>query len=244
MKRRLFIAALFLLVGAVVNVLVAWGCAASPQRMVATRWKPLTSAHVVPAQWMRSERSDGEWSSKFERDLTGVGISVAILAMKEDGGRWPDYVSPRPSRIVFVTSAGWPLPTLTCAGRLDPEQGIIGSWVTRREQRSCAVALPGPWYEGAPQREQFSPNYVPQLPVRPLWAGFAVNTLCYVGGAWVIAVGPSAIRRMVRRRRGLCAKCGYDLDGLAAAPDGCTVCPECGAAWRLSTPTAASASPR
>ncbi len=32
---------------------------------------------------------------------------------------------------------------------------------------------------------------------------------------------------------GCCAACGYDLSGIAEAreADGCTVCPECGAAW-------------
>ncbi len=31
----------------------------------------------------------------------------------------------------------------------------------------------------------------------------------------------------------LCLCCGYDLSGSNPASDGCTVCPECGAAWRL-----------
>jgi hypothetical protein len=32
----------------------------------------------------------------------------------------------------------------------------------------------------------------------------------------------------------ICPSCGYDLRGTAADPvDGCTICPECGAAWRL-----------
>jgi hypothetical protein len=35
------------------------------------------------------------------------------------------------------------------------------------------------------------------------------------------------------RSLGFCASCGYDLRSLTPAPDGCTVCPECGAAWRL-----------
>ncbi len=30
-----------------------------------------------------------------------------------------------------------------------------------------------------------------------------------------------------------CPACTYDLDGAAAGADGCTVCPECGAAWRV-----------
>lgn len=32
---------------------------------------------------------------------------------------------------------------------------------------------------------------------------------------------------------GWCAACGYCLSGLVVETDGCTVCPECGAAWRL-----------
>lgn len=34
-------------------------------------------------------------------------------------------------------------------------------------------------------------------------------------------------------RAGVCASCGYLLSGCEAEADGCTVCPECGAAWRL-----------
>lgn len=31
----------------------------------------------------------------------------------------------------------------------------------------------------------------------------------------------------------LCGSCGYSLQGLGEAADGCRVCPECGAAWRV-----------
>ena len=34
-----------------------------------------------------------------------------------------------------------------------------------------------------------------------------------------------------------CASCGYSLAGLPPAPDGCTVCPECGSAWKLPEPS-------
>jgi hypothetical protein len=37
---------------------------------------------------------------------------------------------------------------------------------------------------------------------------------------------------MLEHRR--CPHCGYDLHGLGIdEADGCTVCPECGCAWRL-----------
>ena len=35
-----------------------------------------------------------------------------------------------------------------------------------------------------------------------------------------------------------CPHCGYDIRGLPTDPnDGATICPECGCAWRLDTPT-------
>lgn len=34
---------------------------------------------------------------------------------------------------------------------------------------------------------------------------------------------------------GACASCGYDLREVHPSPDGCAVCPECGAAWRLAS---------
>ncbi len=40
-----------------------------------------------------------------------------------------------------------------------------------------------------------------------------------------------AIRAMTRA--GLCPSCAYNMDGVEPESDGCTVCPECGAAWRL-----------
>lgn len=34
-------------------------------------------------------------------------------------------------------------------------------------------------------------------------------------------------------KAGLCASCGYVLQGISPEQDGCIVCPECGAAWRF-----------
>jgi len=35
-------------------------------------------------------------------------------------------------------------------------------------------------------------------------------------------------------RAGLCPACAYNINEIQPDPDGCTVCPECGAAWRMS----------
>jgi len=51
----------------------------------------------------------------------------------------------------------------------------------------------------------------------------------------VIRAGRHRMARIVVRH-GYCASCGYHLAGLTPAPppDGCTICPECGSAWRLT----------
>jgi len=41
----------------------------------------------------------------------------------------------------------------------------------------------------------------------------------------------SVVRAMTRS--GLCPSCAYNIQGVDPETDGCTVCPECGAAWRL-----------
>lgn len=43
---------------------------------------------------------------------------------------------------------------------------------------------------------------------------------------------PTATLRALTRA-GLCASCGYKIDDIEPDADGCTVCPECGGAWRL-----------
>ena len=54
----------------------------------------------------------------------------------------------------------------------------------------------------------------------------------------VIWIGVRAGRQKTARiivKHGYCASCGYSLANLTAADDGCTVCPECGSAWRIPT---------
>ena len=63
------------------------------------------------------------------------------------------------------------------------------------------------------------------LPLAPIWPGFAINTVFYAAILWLLTLSPFTARRMIRRKRGHCLKCGYDLRGDYSAG-----CPECG--WR------------
>ncbi len=72
-------------------------------------------------------------------------------------------------------------------------------------------------------RKAFFHNTPEILPFRPIWPGFAFDTIFYAAILWPLIIGPFALRRLIRRRRGLCPACGYDLRHGAHE-----VCPECG----------------
>lgn len=58
-------------------------------------------------------------------------------------------------------------------------------------------------------------------PTRPLWLGLAANAVVYALPVLALWTAPGLLRGALRRRRGWCAGCGYELAGLDR-------CPECG----------------
>ncbi len=61
------------------------------------------------------------------------------------------------------------------------------------------------------------------LPYRIIPGGFAVNTIVYARILWLLLLGPFALRRFIRLKRGLCPACAYPRGESAA-------CSECGKA--------------
>lgn len=68
------------------------------------------------------------------------------------------------------------------------------------------------------------------LPYRPIWPGFAVNSVVFAGVWAVLLVSASLLsrtvdsaRRRARQRQGRCEGCGFELRDSAG-----DVCPECG----------------
>ena len=64
------------------------------------------------------------------------------------------------------------------------------------------------------------------FPLRPILPGFLINMLFWAIILWLLIPGPFVLRRLIRRKRGRCPKCGYDLRG--AIPGAGGGCPECG----------------
>ena len=75
----------------------------------------------------------------------------------------------------------------------------------------------------------------PPTSVMMMLGGWLVLTM--VGLWWSVGPGAGVTQnRLIKevRQVGLCPCCGYELRDLEAAGDGCTVCPECGAGWRMT----------
>lgn len=76
------------------------------------------------------------------------------------------------------------------------------------------------------------------LPMSPIVKGLVIGVGPMLGVPpvmwWIVRSHRQEVARMVVGEHH-CASCGYPLGEIDAAADGCTVCPECGSAWRLKS---------
>ena len=200
MKRRLLIIAVFLLLGAVVNVAVAWGCAWWPRSAI---WiGDDEDLHVLP-----SSRDVGWWN-KHVFPLFDADIDV--LWESPDLGVEIRWFSGTDSNQRSV-SAGH----------------VLSGWPTRSMSgETWDAVVPGQRPKWSNRRAMFVGRGF--IPLRPLWPGFAINTLFYATLLWLLIPGPFALRRFLRVRRGLCPKCAYPMGESG-------VCTECGKPLPSST---------
>ncbi len=214
MKRRIIIVAIFLLAGVFINVAVAWGCAFLGTEYETGRIEivkaPDFYAVIVLTAFGREQvvahplLSEGRMSG-----FDGFDIEVRERAY--------DWSKIRASGAWFANeeATGWPQVCLRWYSR-------IPLWHAPRKTFGC-LAL------GGPRRRTVHGVIIPvpegdrSLPLIPIWRGVAVNTIFYAALLWLLILGPFALRRFIRVRRGLCPKCAYPMGESA-------VCSECGKA--------------
>ncbi len=246
MRRRLLTVAIFLLAGAVVNVAVAWGCARfvrvssspDPVTLTTSEFEAIVEAVVAlymeigqrpPTPFAVSYRGSGIEGARAQR-FVGFGITIDLTFVDHgwssdieatwsplgiDDVQWPGVRRRSPAEVLRV---GWPVRCL----RKDPHDRLL-SWPPG------VVLDPDLVFELAMLRRLGAnlptPPPRPLRPIffRPIWPGFAVNTAFYAAILWLLIPGPFALRRLIRRRRGVCRACGYDLRHAEHE-----ACPECG----------------
>ena len=227
MKRRLITVAGCFLAGAVVNLLVAWiiAVAAEPDSALMTgeptrgltaanhpRWKVTVGnapgTTLVGSSATREPPPRGNLPPNATREEIDAWVRGQAVREPRDIVQVPhwsraarppaeyDYEGPQ----LWEDARGWPVRSLVV---------VIGESGTYRGGLRFGSSL---------GRLGF-PRY---LPLRPLWAGFAANTLFYAAILWLLICGPYELRRLIRVKRGLCPKCAYPVGDAAT-------CTECGA---------------
>jgi hypothetical protein len=127
--------------------------------------------------------------------------------------RHPDPLLPR---IGSDTAFGWPMPCLWYQVTGELSRNGAGDLQVGGDQLHGGILLKG---ELSSRGRSFR-----ALPFRPVPLGLAADALAVAVLFWLLLFGRPRLRAHLRRRRGLCPSCGYDVRGAAGT------CPECGAA--------------
>ena len=177
---------------------VAWGCVLCDGRGV----KRDEQQEVF--EWSRGVPQD--WPRPYSRTLfQGFGHNTlsesVLLTVGHRGVRYE----------LAMHRAGWPVLAVGCTERVRERYDKSG--FNPLERTTDGFTFPFLWS---------GDDRTSVLPVLPLFTGFLVDTVFYGVLASVVWSTPGFVRRRVRRRRGRCLRCGYELKGLVP-------CPECGA---------------
>jgi hypothetical protein len=199
MKRVLVRVCVFLLLGAIINIAVAWAFNTRYIGGAGVEFTPGAESEPF-TWWMRNAPAGFAPRPAVGFSQCGIGRESVLLAE-----RISDDVNPTFGNNVFRCRYGWPWRSMERARWVDRKARTL---LVRNE-----LPLPGWWpWEGR------------GLSTRPVWPGFAINSVFYAFVLWLLFAALLALRRGRRTKRGLCPQCAYDLRATQSS-----VCPECGA---------------
>lgn len=216
-RRWIVRAVVFLLLGAIVNVAVAWGLILFDSRAqsVEDRLLPSEEAEILLLQFFSRDSISRYQSTGWTFTSGGWQIKSAA-AMDVQNVRVASFGSYVPAVLQLeVMKAGWP--TRTLSGTVIADQRDIDKSTVH-----YSWALETPDWASLPFVGR---RFTYSLPLQPIWPGFAINTIFYAMILWALFATPFALRRWRRVRKGLCPKCAYPVGES-------DICTECGTVVR------------
>lgn len=220
MKRFITHLSIVLLFGAIINVAFAWSFAGWPKNyseqltdpdfvLIQHHWGELEVARVLMEDigWFLSPEEADEVRYAYDPTYsTAFGLAYQNVHILKKIDYYPII-----EMFAVRVSSGWPCLAL---------EGVKLS----QSQVFAKSKFQTHWLiENPLQIEKRLKSDKHYLPYRPIWPGFAINTLIYATFLWLLTLAPFQLRRHIRRKRCSCLKCGYDLNH--ADHD---ICPECG----------------
>lgn len=214
-KRRIRPILLYLLLGAALNVTVAWSIVFAH----GTVWK-----RHSPVLIMHGDRDIFCFRTKMFGHQVVTASGSLFPYSRNNVPKWFPLES-RPAwfpRDVLndiaedgyatVIAAGWPCMTFRTWSQDAHGQYKWGFEIRPRDSFAWLIRTDG--------------RAIPTtVPLQPVLAGFAANTGFYAIALWCIVATPAMVRHYLRQRRGLCPRCAYPRENHS-------VCPECGTAHK------------
>ncbi|HWB19252.1 MAG TPA: hypothetical protein VG711_03045 [Phycisphaerales bacterium] len=217
LRRTIFKLTLLLIIGAIINIAVAWGfCAFGEMGLLSeyysTSDEELSWLAGAGLQYgMDREAQFIQNSTYLQMTATGMQIKWVKLTYVPD-----TFINmgPLPSNFLGLRlQVGWPIYSLSGVklNLKDTPSFLLTQNGLPHDQDYKNVGiidLPG----------KFTGR---MLPWHPIYLGFIVNTLFYALIVWLMIYVPRSMFRERRWRRGLCPDCGYPI---GSSP----TCTECG----------------
>ncbi len=224
LNRRLIArACIFLLLGAIINVAVAWGLVFSIREV----GDPTDHTEAIIAfddeGWVAHFWALDRYTEFGLELFDCVWMNKTINRAYFDGKPDPSSVLPSwgdlgPPSEEFVSSGierrdrmvaawGWPFQSLYCVADLD-----VGAESITHYKYALRAGDIGD-----------NPSQPRLLPLRPIPHRFALNAIISASALLTCATLVNVVKRALRLRRGHCPHCNYDLQGNTSG-----ICPECG----------------
>jgi len=216
MLRRARHIIIFLLLGAIVNVAVAWGCAIAHGEL-SQQWSPHHNPRGEdPLVLMVTDNVGHEI-------VSGCGRSGTMLSRHGDkikmyhSNVWWSSAATDPLLTNYAIASGWPCLSLSAARTTSWNESAGETDDGTEYDRSLHNGL----LLNAEELAWDGEHVQSILPLRPIFPGFLINTIFYAAFLWLLFAIPFTLRRRLRLRRGHCPHCDYPFGDSPT-------CTECG----------------